>query len=243
MAWNERDDGTRLTLLERAWADDGSYVDPTMEGRVVGREAFSVLMGAFLDGRPGAYFEPSQWIASDQHHGYLQMRWRLCGPSGKVSLVGVDFGELAPDGRLQRTTGFLALESEPPRPVCAPPVGDWSGIPEVARKWAATAASDAATRESLVKEIWAPDGSYVDPSDDAPVVGHSAISERVAGMLWEGAFFEAAGWADGDDHHGYLRMRWRLCSPPGRPELEGTDYAVLDVDGRLLRVIGFFPWP
>jgi len=241
-AWNERDDAKRVELLELAWADGGSYVDPTMDGRVVGREPFADHIGAFLAGRPGEYFEPSQWIASDEHHGYMQMRWRLCSEAGETVLDGVDFGELGPDGRIQRATGFFALEPETPRPVCASPVGDWSGIPDIARKWAAAGVSDPATRAALIREIWADDGSYVDPSDERPVVGHDAITERAAGMLWEGAFFEAAAWTDGDDHHHYLRLRWRLCDKDDAG-LEGTDYVELDDAGQFARVIGFFEWP
>lgn len=241
-AWNERDPAARRALLQQAWTDDGSYVDPTMSAPVAGREAMIQHIGAFLEGRPGQYFEPA-WIASDQHHGYLQMRWRLCGQNGQVDLEGVDFGELGSDGRIKRSTGFFAIEPvEQSRPVCQPAAGEWSGIPDVARKWAAAAASDDAEHAALIREVWAEGGSYVDPSDQSAIVGRAAIAERVAGMLWEGAFFEAAAWTAGDDHHGSMRLRWRLCSPEG-PGLEGTDFVELAADGRFQRVVGFFPWP
>jgi hypothetical protein len=213
-----------------------------MDAPVTGRRPFAEIIGAFLADRPGVYFEPSEWIASDFHHGYVQMRWRLCGPDQEVVLDGVDFGELDAGGRLQRSTGFFAFETEQARPVCAPPAGDWSGIPEIARKWAATTVSDARPRVALLQEIFAPDGSYVDPSDEKPVVGYDALEVRVAGMLWEGAFFEAAAWAAEDSHHDYLRLRWRLCDKDV-PGLEGTDYVELNDAGRFLRVIGFFEWP
>ena len=240
-AWNERDSATRLRLVEKAWTENGSYVDPTMETRVVGREAFADMVGHFLGGRSGEYFEPMAWLASDQHHGYLQMRWHFCSPGG-LQFAGVDFGELAPDGRLQRVTGFFAFEPEQPRDVCAAPVGDWTGIPEIAREWAASAGSDTKSRRALIERIFSAHGSYVDPSDELPVVGYDALEARVAGMLWEGAFFEAAAWGDGDDHHDYLRLRWRLCEGQDAG-LEGTDYVELDEASRFVRVIGFFEWP
>jgi hypothetical protein len=106
----------------------------------------------------------------------------------------------------------------------------------------AAAGADPATRSALIREVFAEGATYVDPSDAAPVVGHVNLDERVAGMLWDGAFFEAAAWADGDDHHQYMRLRWRLCDKDA-PGLEGTDFVELDGAGRFLRVIGFFPWP
>jgi len=36
----------------------------------------------------------------------VRFAWEAVAPDGSVPLTGVDFGELAPDGRLQRTTGF-----------------------------------------------------------------------------------------------------------------------------------------
>ena len=239
MTWNERDHAKRLQLLEQAWADTGDYADMTVGARVIGRQAVADEIGQFME--PGDYFEPRGWIASDEHHGYMQLRWNYCSAAG-FRFEGVDFAELAADGRIQRVTDFFAFEPEMPRPVCAPPAGDWAGIPEIARKWAATTNSDPATRMALLREVFAEGGSYVDPSDTQPVVGDEALDERVAGMLWDGAFFEAAAWGDGDSHHGYLRLRWRLCDRDV-PGLEGTDYVELDDAGKFMRVVGFFPWP
>lgn len=241
-AWNEDDAATRMELLDTAFAERGSYADPTTDGRVEGRVAFNEHLGIFRAGWAGSYFEPRAWITSDQHHGYVQMRWRLCDADDVKLFDGVDFGELSADGRLERVTGFFAMDAETPRAVCVAPAGDWSGIPEIARDWAAAAVKDSATRAALIAEIWASDGFYVDPSDVAPVVGHSAIAERVGGMLWDGAFFEAAAWGPGDDHHGYMRLRWRLCDGT-ESGLEGTDYVAVDADGKFDRVVGFFPWP
>jgi hypothetical protein len=238
-AWNERDDAARLRLLEEAWADTGDYADPTVGARVVGREAVSDEIGRFM--QPGDYFEPRDWLASDEHHGYMQLHWNYCSSDG-FQFDGVDFVELAPDGRIQRVTDFFAVEPAQPRAICAPPVGDWTGIPDIARKWAATTVSDPTTRRALLREVFTADGSYVDPSDEEPVVGYEALDARVSGMLWEGAFFEAAAWTDGDSHHDYLRLRWRLCDQDV-PGLEGVDFVELNDAGKFVRVIGFFPWP
>lgn len=107
------------------------------------------------------------------------------------------------------------------------------GIPEIAPKWAATTTSDATTRMALLREIFASGGSYVDPSDEQAVVGYDALGKRVAGMLWEGAFLEAAAWTPEDSHHDDMRLRWRLCDGDA-PGLVGTDFVELDVAGRFL---------
>ena len=44
-AWNTPDDARRRALLERAWADDGTYTDPT--ARVAGRAALHAHIGGF----------------------------------------------------------------------------------------------------------------------------------------------------------------------------------------------------
>lgn len=108
-AWNERDEDARLQLLIVAFAEDGSYVDPTMDGLVSGRVAFAALIGDFLGGRTGEYFEPVGWAEGDGHHGHYRMAWRLCGPQAQVVLQGEDIGVLDADGRIREVTGFFAI--------------------------------------------------------------------------------------------------------------------------------------
>jgi len=43
----------------------------------------------------------------DEHHGQLRFAWQLVGPDGAVALTGLDVGEMGPDGRLLRMTGFF----------------------------------------------------------------------------------------------------------------------------------------
>ena len=47
----------------------------------------------------------------DEHHGRLRFTWRMEGADGSTIIEGIDFGELADDGRLQRSVGFFG-----PRP-------------------------------------------------------------------------------------------------------------------------------
>jgi hypothetical protein len=45
--------------------------------------------------------------AVDAHHAELRFGWELAAPDGAVVVAGIDIGELAPDGRLRRITGFF----------------------------------------------------------------------------------------------------------------------------------------
>ena len=101
-AWDEPDEASRRHLLEQCWADDGTYTDP--QSRAVGRDALAALIGEFQRRFQGSRIELSSGV--DEHHGLLRFAWRIVGPSGPV-LEGMDFGELAEDGRLHRIVGFF----------------------------------------------------------------------------------------------------------------------------------------
>lgn len=113
-AWSTPDDTARRNLLNECWAEDGMYIDPAFE--VHGREALAAHIGRFL--HEGAYGLPSGCripISSGvgTHHGMVRFTWVLLDPSGTPVSNGTDFGELAPDGRLQRIVGFFG----PPPPI------------------------------------------------------------------------------------------------------------------------------
>jgi SnoaL-like domain len=63
-AWSEPDRALRQQLLERVWAEDGTYTDPT--AHVAGREEFVDHIGGFFERFPGAHFELTSGI--DTHH-------------------------------------------------------------------------------------------------------------------------------------------------------------------------------
>jgi hypothetical protein len=102
-AWNETDDGARLTLLERCWADDATYTDPTAS--VTGREGLAAHIGQFQAERPGFRLELTSGV--DEHGGRLRFAWRMLAPDGAEVLEGLDFGELDGSGRLSRIVGFF----------------------------------------------------------------------------------------------------------------------------------------
>ena len=103
-AWHQTDRDARRQLLEVAWAADGSYSDPTAQ--VSGRDAFVDHIGRFHQQFPGARLEVTSEV--DSHHQHLRFEWKMVLADGKVSLHGIDIGEVAPDGtNLQRIVGFF----------------------------------------------------------------------------------------------------------------------------------------
>ena len=102
-AWNEPDAGKRLALLERSWAEDGVYVDPTVE--LSGRQALSDHIAGVQAKRPGARIALTS--GTDEHHGLLRFNWRLIQADGTEGAESIDFGELDDDGRLSRIVGFF----------------------------------------------------------------------------------------------------------------------------------------
>jgi SnoaL-like protein len=101
-AWNESNEAPRRQLLEKAWATNGTYTDPT--AHVEGREALVQHIAGFLESMPGARIVATSH--TDSHHGALRFSWRLIQPDG-TAIEGMDFGELDGDGRIKRIVGFF----------------------------------------------------------------------------------------------------------------------------------------
>jgi SnoaL-like protein len=102
-AWLELDADRRHELLLQAWADDGTYTDPLQH--LEGRDALNQRIAAFQRQRPGERIVLISGV--DQHHDMVRFAWRWYGPDGSTIMDGVDFGELASDGRLHRIVGFF----------------------------------------------------------------------------------------------------------------------------------------
>ena len=126
-AWSTADEAVRRELLDMSVADDASYTDPAYEVR--GKEEIVSLIGRSLSGEAydGAGARGRIPISSglDQHHGMIRFSWVLVDPQGRPVLEGMDFVELAADGRLQRITGFFG--AFPPIPESWPEHLVWRG--------------------------------------------------------------------------------------------------------------------
>ena len=101
-AWNEPDEAARTALLEKAWADDGFYQDPL--GTADGRAALVAHIGGFHERFPGHTIDVASGV--DSNVGDLRWAWVMRN-GDEVVLDGVDFAELAADGRIQRIAGFF----------------------------------------------------------------------------------------------------------------------------------------
>jgi SnoaL-like protein len=101
--WNETDAARRAEHIGRAWAKDGRYVDPMLEAE--GHAALDEMVQGVQARFPGHRFRRVSGV--DAHHGELRFGWELAAPDGAVVVAGIDVGEVAPDGRLRRITGFF----------------------------------------------------------------------------------------------------------------------------------------
>jgi SnoaL-like domain len=97
--------------------------------------------------------------------------------------------------------------------------------------------TDAEARRALLAEIWAEDGTYVDPL--VAVTGHAAIDAAIAGAQEQFAGLRFRLVPGVDAHHDQARFTWELGPDGGDAIVVGFDVAVLAGDGRLQAVYGF----
>ena len=108
----------------------------------------------------------------------------------------------------------------------------------VDRHLAAYCEPDAGRRIAAIRELWNPEGRLVDPPLEAR--GHQGIADQAATLLAQFPQHRFARNGAVDTHHGFLRYGWTLLDVSGATVLQGVDFAELDGEGRLVRVVGFF---
>jgi hypothetical protein len=101
-AWNETDQAKRTALLDQSLADGGVYTDPT--AAVDGRAALVDHIGGFHAVMPGHTIDMVS--AVDSYNDLFRFAW-VMRKGDEVAVEGVDFGELAADGRIRRIVGFF----------------------------------------------------------------------------------------------------------------------------------------
>lgn len=102
-AWNTVDRAERDRLLAQVWTPDGVYSDPNPT-LATGRAALSDSIAALQRRYPGGRFRCS---APQTHHGAMRTTWIFRNPDGSEIAHGMDFSELAADGRIRRVVGFF----------------------------------------------------------------------------------------------------------------------------------------
>lgn len=104
-AWRERDPEVRSAILDSVWHEDGRYCDPKAD--VTGRAALSELIGAIQAQFPDGQVRRLSPV--DAHHDYFRFTWTKELGGGKQLPESIDFGRLAPDGRIAEIIGFFGL--------------------------------------------------------------------------------------------------------------------------------------
>jgi len=104
--------------------------------------------------------------------------------------------------------------------------------------------ADDVARQALLDRAWSDDGVYTDPT--AEVKGRDALAKHTGEFVnnpqYKGFSMERVSGVD--VHHKVLRFNWALKDPSGSVVMAGVDYGVLDDDGRLASITGFFgPMP
>jgi hypothetical protein len=101
-AWNEPDEAARRALLDKSWADGGTYSDPT--GSADGRDALVAHIGGFQAMMPGHTIDMISGV--DARDNVFRFAWVMRKGTEDV-LEGMDYGELAADGRISKIVGFF----------------------------------------------------------------------------------------------------------------------------------------
>lgn len=101
-AWSEPDAAARQVLLEAIWSADGTYTDPM--SHAANRAELDTIIAGFLSANPGATFTLNGKI--DAHHSHVRFYWTLTFANG-TQLPGMDYGEVALDGKLTKIVGFF----------------------------------------------------------------------------------------------------------------------------------------
>ena len=133
--------------------------------------------------------------------------------------------------------------SQSPAMACTGLDEDWAHIPEPARSYGlAWNERDGAARMKLLEAAFAADGTYVSPFHSDRLRGRTALHDEIDRFqaTSPGEYFEFRSWSAGDRSHHGVRIHWRQCDAAGKTLLEGQDFGVIDADGRIRDLIGFF---
>jgi len=93
-------------------------------------------------------------------------------------------------------------------------------------------------RRELVAKTWSEDGTYVDAARDGK--GHDSLDAMIATAQGHFPGYRLNLASGIEVHHDYLRFSWAAGGTADAPLfIKGTDFVVLDGDGRIKSVVGF----
>jgi hypothetical protein len=92
--------------------------------------------------------------------------------------------------------------------------------------------------DRLLAQVWADRATYTDPT--VHLTGRAALVAHIDAVLarYPGSTIEMTSAID--LHHAVARFAWKKVLADGTALPEGIDFAELDDDGRLTRIVGFF---
>jgi len=102
-AWHELASAARDQLLERSWADDGTFFDPEVPNGLVGREALDAYIAETHAEMPGLVITETSELQMLGNR--VRVTW-VAHQDGQQTYTGTDFIEFADDGRIARLTMF-----------------------------------------------------------------------------------------------------------------------------------------
>jgi hypothetical protein len=97
--------------------------------------------------------------------------------------------------------------------------------------------TDTGRRRELIAATWSKDAVYVDPLLSGN--GHDGIDAMIRAVHERFAHHTFRRTTDVDSFGNRLRFSWALLTPAGTPVVKGSDFGIVDPDGRLQAVTGF----
>jgi len=98
--------------------------------------------------------------------------------------------------------------------------------------------TDPMARDDVMRATWAENAHFVDPLFD--VSGYAGLTQlfEAAQTQYPGSTFRQRGGLDA--HHDLVRWGWEMLDAAGDVVIDGIDVAVVDTDGRITHLAGFF---
>lgn len=93
-------------------------------------------------------------------------------------------------------------------------------------------------RDRMLQQVWAADATYTDPT--VHLVGRRELVRHIDNVLTRYPGSSIVMTSALDAHHGVGRFAWKKVLADGSSLPEGVDFAEIDGDGKLSRIVGFF---
>lgn len=106
-AWNAASHEECVKLLAQSWVGEGEFVNPMLEGPLVGIEALATYIGETNKLFAGHATVPVGEMAA--HNSYALGAWRYVGPTGLTTIEGWTFMEFAESGLIQQVVQFFPV--------------------------------------------------------------------------------------------------------------------------------------